>query len=90
MIDDAHLWSIQLKTWEVPWGVQKQHIDDNDENGPYTTRISVEVISMETKEATRLYEDIAQRFKSLSQDLYQMMHLIEAQDKGTQIKSVDL
>ena len=58
--------------------MQKQHIDDNHENGPYTSQISVVVISISTKEATRLYEDIAQRFKWLSQDSDQMMHLIEA------------
>ena len=56
----------------------KQHIDDNDEIGPYTTQISIEVICTTTKEATSLYEDIAQRFKSLSQDSDKMMHLIEA------------
>ena len=44
---------------------------------------------MSTKEVTSLYEGIAHWLKSLRQDSNQMMYLIEAQDKGTHIKSVD-
>ena len=65
--------------------MKKEHIDGNDENGPYTTRISVELISTATKEATSLYEDIAQRFKSLIQYSYPIMHSIEADKRKAPI-----